>query len=100
EDGGLVRPDDQREGTLITALRLSKDAEVGLGQRQSSRSITARIAHLSSDFPLICKGWAKPSRSSAVGTRSESSPSCRNSSPSFVRMRGTGFVVCAVCGLV
>ena len=44
EDGLLVRPDDDREGTLVATLGLAQDSEVWLWQRHvGGRSIEGRV---------------------------------------------------------
>ena len=99
EDRHLVGAHDDREGALITTLCLPQDAEIRLWQRQGDLIIPGLFEQSMRFSPVICKGWAKPSRARTVGARSDSSPRSLSLSPFSVRIKGTRFVVWAVCGL-
>ena len=64
------------------------------------REYTSHFTRSSSkQFGLICEDCGSPRRARIVGATSDSSPS-RRAKPGAVRIAGTGFVVCAVCGLI
>ena len=95
----LVRPDDEVERPLVTALGLAEHTVIGLRQGQCAASIQPirDVSHTIYDsvtcqrsscatrlVPVIAAGCSRPRRSSTVGARSESSPPSRSSAPATV----------------
>ena len=112
-DGLLVRPHDERERPLVAALGLAEHTVIRL------RSANARRAYAGAPdsrtiyefvkchrfvdqraIPVIAAGVrARAGRArSARGRRDRRRPP--DATPSRVTISGTGFVVCAVCGLM
>ena len=110
EDRRLVRADDEREGPLVTSLGLPQDAEIRLWQRQVGGSIAPRIVEMEGSAALrrLEQGRLPSSPPAASMPEQAAGPSARGRRarrrPRAPRSRevttsGTGFVVCAVCGL-
>ena len=110
EDRPLVGPHDDRERTLVTALGLPEDTEVRLWERHEGGEYRASLegnctarplrGSVTSGFPVISGGTGRPS--SVEHGRSEVgqlASVARAQLASSVTTSGTGFVVCAVCGL-
>ena len=103
-DGRLVRPDDDREGSLVTPLSLAEDRQIRLRERQDCVSIAACLLNdygaerrnygvLTRDLPVITEGERRPNNSRHVGARSASSPPSRSVESRSVTISGTGFEV-------
>ena len=103
-DGRLVRPDDDREGSLVTPLSLAEDRQIRLRERQDLREYSRVFANengaerrnygvLTRDLPLITEGERTPNNSRHVGARSASSPPSRRVESRSVTISGTGFEV-------
>ena len=105
-DRRLVGAQDDRERTLVAPLGLPEDGQIWLWERQESRSIDpfpAESIRLTCDLRGLHPSF--PAAARFPGNRAPSAPDrparrpSRSVASGAVTTSGTGFVVCAVCGL-